>query len=554
MSNLFPKGAMLPLVILTGIISSSANATDISKVIRRVRSSVVTVVIYDKTKHPLGNGRGFFIDDQGHLITNYHVLSNPSLMGASSARIQTSQGHEYQIKMVVAEDREADLIKVLVDMPQKNIRFLKISEAGPIVEERVFVLGDFRSGKQKVHWGHVSAMEEMPPRGAVCQITVPIIPGLSGSPVINREGELVAVACGHDIEGQNLSYAIPTEQLLALKPKKNPETLLHWFRKIAGQPNAARGILHNSYVMVRAGHYTQALDFLKKIVQKNPRLSEAWFLSGYCHFKLDHYTQAVKSYIRALSLRSDYADAHFGLGFVYMKEGRYEQAVAAIKKVIEITPDSATAYYNLGLIYGKLGNSREEITALQQAIKIKPGYINAYYSLGFSYNKIGFHRKAIDVFTQVIRLKPDYAQAHFNLGLAYGNLRRYREAILSFQQAIKLKSDYAEAYFNLGLVYGKQDRCPEAIDAFLQGLGNKPDDPKGYFNLGLMYKKSDQHDKAVEAFEQAVKVKLDYAEARFELGLSYLEVGKDMAAFAEYLLLEKLDKDKAAKLYNLIMK
>jgi len=554
MSNLFTKSAMLPLVILAGIVSSSANATDISKVIRRVRSSVVTVVIYDKTKHPLGNGRGFFIDNQGHLITNYHVLANPSLMGASSASIQTSQGHEYQITMVVAEDREVDLIKVLVDIPQKNVRSLKISEAGPIVEERVFVLGDFKSNKQEVLWGQVSAMEEMPPRGAVCQIPVPIIPGLSGSPVINREGELVAVACGHDIGGQNLSYAIPTEQLLALKPKKNPENLSPWFQRIAGQPDAVHGILHNTYIMVKTGHYTQALDFLKKIAQKNSRLPQAWFLSGYCHFKLDHYTQAVKSYTRALSLRPDYADAHFGLGFVYMKEGRYEQAVASIKKVIEITPNSATAYYNLGLIYDKLGNSREEITALQQAIKIKPGYINAYYSLGCSYNKIGYYRKAIDVFKQTIRLKPEYAQAHFNLGLAYGKLRRYREAIFSFQQAIKIKPDYAEAYFNLGLTYGKQDRCPEAIDALLKGLRNKPDDPKGYFNLGLMYKKSDQPDKAIEAFEQAVKVKFDYAEARFELGLSYLEAGKDMAAFSEYLLLEKLDKDKAAKLYNLILK
>lgn len=550
----FYKGVMLSLAMLAGIISSAANATEINKVIRQARSGTVTVIVYDKNKQPLGNGRGFFIDRQGHLITNYHVLGSSALMGACSARIRTCQGREYPITMVVAENSEADLVKVVVDIPRKDIRFLKLSDVGPIVEERVFVLADFKSGAQQVHWGNITAMEDLSPRKTICRTTVSIRPGLSGSPVINREGEVVAIACGHDIEGQKLSYAIPTGPLPVLQAKTDHEPLPGWFKRVAEQPDAVHRTLHNCYIFVDAGRYAQALDALEIIVRKYSQLPQAWYLLGYCHFKLDQFPQAIESYTRALSLRGDYVDAQFGLGLVYGKMARYDRAIAAIKSVLEHAPDSAEAYYNLSILYGQSGDAHEEVTALQQAIRLKPSYCDAYYSLGTSYAKLGTHTKAIDAFGQLIRLKPGHAKAHFNLGLSYGKVQKYPEAIVAFQRAIAMKPDYAEAHFNLGLAYGGLGRYQEAIDTFKQGVKIKPDDPKGYFFLGRMYKQTDQHNKAIEVLKQAVKIKWDYVEAHFELGLSYLKVGNDMAALAEYMALDSLDKGKAEQLYDQIAK
>lgn len=545
---------LLCLVIAAGIISSTANAAEIRSVIHQARSGTVTVIVYDEAGRPLGSGHGFFVDGQGHVITNYHVLSSSALMGASSARVRTCQGREYPITMTVAENREVDLIKVSVDIPQTNIRFLKISEAGPAVEERVFVLGEFRSDTQKVLWGTISAIEEVSPRKAMCRTTVPIRPGLSGSPVINREGEVVAVACGHDLEGEQLGYAIPTGLLWTLQPKTEPEPLSDWFARIAKQPDAVHSTLHNSYALVGTGRYAQALDALEVIVQKYSRLPEAWSLVGYCHFKLDRFPQAIESYTQALTLRPGYEDAQFGLGLVYGNMGRYDLAIAAIKDVLKNTPDSAGAHYNLSIVYGKSGDTRKEITALQQAIRINPWYYDAYYNLGMAYAKLGRYTKAIEAFWKAIQLKPGYAQAHFQLGLAYGKSQKYQEAIEAFTKAIAMKPDYTEAYFNLGLAYGGLSRYQEAIDAFQKGIQHKPDNPKGYFFLGQMYKQADQHDKAIEAFEKAVKLQWDYSEAHYELGLSYLHVGKDMAALAEYFLLDSLDKEKANQLYKKIRK
>jgi len=90
--------------------------------------------------------------------------------------------------------------------------------------------------------------------------------------------------------------------------------------------------------------------------------------------------------------------------------------------------------------------------------------------------------------------------------------------------------------------------------AFKQGLKSKPDNPRGYFNLALMYHKSNRHSEAIEALQQAVKIKPGYVDAHFELGFAFLKVGEETAALSEYILFEELDKEKAAKLFDLIMK
>ncbi|HHP7235011.1 MAG TPA: hypothetical protein ACFCUC_10320, partial [Desulfobacterales bacterium] len=45
-----------------------------TSVVKKVQPAVVTVVTYDIDGKATGIGSGFFIDQRGYLITNYHVL------------------------------------------------------------------------------------------------------------------------------------------------------------------------------------------------------------------------------------------------------------------------------------------------------------------------------------------------------------------------------------------------------------------------------------------------------------------------------------------------
>jgi serine protease Do len=185
---------------------------DLPHLIARIQPAVVTIIIYDPAGKVIGNGSGFFINAQGHLITNYHVLSR-----AARAEIKTQDGRRYPIKMVLAEDRTVDLIKVSAEMPGDAPRaYLQISATRPMVGERVLVIGSPLGLEETVTDGMISGIRQLPGLGEILQISAPISPGSSGGPVVNLRGEVLGVAKGFLTRGQNLNFAIPGSRVLAL--------------------------------------------------------------------------------------------------------------------------------------------------------------------------------------------------------------------------------------------------------------------------------------------------------------------------------------------------
>jgi tetratricopeptide (TPR) repeat protein len=61
-----------------------------------------------------------------------------------------------------------------------------------------------------------------------------------------------------------------------------------------------------------------------------------------------------------------------------------------------------------------------------------------------------------------------------------------------------------------------------------------------------------QYEEAVESYKQAIRMKPDFVEAHLDLGMSYLRLGDRGSALEEYKILQKLNKETANKLFNLI--
>lgn len=551
-----------------------------------VRSALVTVVIFNAQQQPLGSGQGFFIDNQPYVITNYHVMANPALLGAASAVVRTRQGREYPILAVTAENRDADLIQLRVDIPDSAISYIPVSSDGPTASEPVFLLEETRPNVESVRSGIITKIEDIPPRGSVFHTTIFISPGLSGSPIINLQGVVVGVACGHSIDGKNIGFAVSSDQLLQLKPQQNT-ALADWFTQSAQRPTAAQDTLNNPYILMKAGEYQQALDFLKNILQRNPQLSQAWYLAGYCHFKLNHYSQAIESYRRTLQFQPDYADACLALGLVYAKLEEYDQAESAFLQALSFRPVYSEASHFLAGIYEMTGRMPQAIETMQQAIRqnpqdaranlrlaqmfihagdtqkaieslrqvalLQPAIAEVRWQLGNMYSRLERYQEAIQAFQQAIQLQPTYAEAYCQQGIAFAKLGYYQEAITTFKRGIQVQPDYADAYFNLALAHAELDHYDLAAEVLKQGLAIQPDDVKAWYNLGLIYRQSNQWENAAEALKRAIQQQPNFPEAHYELGQIYLHQKKETAALSEYFLLEKLDQKLAAQLYRQIL-
>ncbi|UCD81935.1 MAG: serine protease, partial [Desulfobacterales bacterium] len=172
--------------VMTGHLYAEVNLT---KLVNKIRPAVVTVIVYDVTRKVNSIGSGFFIDKTGHLITNYHVLE-----GSYAADVRTADGKTYPVKMVVAENQSVDLLKVLVDVPREEVQWIKISKDLPDIAEQIMVIGSPMGLEQTVSEGIVSSIREIPSVGEFFQMSAPISPGSSGSPVVNLKGQVIGVA------------------------------------------------------------------------------------------------------------------------------------------------------------------------------------------------------------------------------------------------------------------------------------------------------------------------------------------------------------------------
>jgi len=402
----------LILVLACAIIAGStiANADEkLVDLVKKVKPSVVLIETFDKDSKPIGRGSGFFIDNKGSLITNHHVIE-----GAYSATIKTSAGKEYPVQGIVAKDTEADIVKLVVNLPDANITFLNLSENVPSEGEDIFVIGNPLGLKSTVSSGIVSAVRDIPAFGKILQITAPISPGSSGSPVINSKGEVIGIATFIFTEGQNLNFAILSDKIIALK--ETPKTSIsESYALLTADANDAQSFYDKGLKELWQENWSVALTYFQKAKEKNPQDANVWFYLGYCYGSL----------------------------------GRYEEAIYAYKQAIRIKPDDAEAHYNLGVAYGTLGRGQNEIESYKQAIRIKPDYAEAHYNLGIAYGNLGRWQEAVESFKQAIRIKPDFADAHYNLGVTYLITGDKGSALEKYKILKTLDAGKANELFNL---------------------------------------------------------------------------------------------------------
>lgn len=204
--------AILALVVL-GLGTGSARAQeDLPQLIKKIQPAVVTIIGYNANGKVVHVGSGFFINDRGQVITAGHVL-----YGVARAEVKTADGAHYPLKVMVAEDRAADLVKLVAEGLQDKRPYLSIAPSLPEVGERVVVVGSPFGLEQTVSDGMVSGIRNIPGRGEILQISAPISPGSSGGPVANLRGEVVGVAIFQMGRGQNLNFAILGKRVAALR-------------------------------------------------------------------------------------------------------------------------------------------------------------------------------------------------------------------------------------------------------------------------------------------------------------------------------------------------
>ncbi|MGA3265374.1 MAG: trypsin-like peptidase domain-containing protein [Verrucomicrobiota bacterium] len=187
----------------------AAAANDVRDLVKQIGEAVVQV------RTPGGLGSGFFINADGYLITNFHVIEGETEI---SVEVYPQTGDQlerttYKQIKIIAINKFHDL--ALLHIEDKNAPKFKYVTLGSsealAVGDSVFAIGSPLGLERTVTEGIMSTKTRELEGELYIQTTAQINPGNSGGPLFNMAGEVVGVTNMKILFGEGLGFAIPVE-------------------------------------------------------------------------------------------------------------------------------------------------------------------------------------------------------------------------------------------------------------------------------------------------------------------------------------------------------
>lgn len=477
---------------------------DKKQIFEDAKQATVTIYTFDEYGAPAGSGSGFFIDENGTGITNYHVLQK-----SVKAIAKTADEQEFEIDSVLVSDKKKDIIKfTLKKTDKKKFKFLKFAKEELNQGDIIYNVSSPLGLEQTVSEGIISAIRT-DSHGDVIQISAPISEGSSGSAILNEKGEVIAVSTYIYKRGQNLNFGVKlNEDILASitnndfdksnkkfnskdnyviinsRSSNNPHIILHAleFKKDATiaymsftNLDISEGEKTNIWVELNKeddGFYLLDQNSNKKyyivsstIGDNRENGTEIPLASSY-RFKLTF--PPIKSpselakidiiegkkkkgwkfedldlaeYRTALLYDEDSYNKNYG--YLCMHEGELDYAAAIFASILEEKPDDEEALNAMGIISLVQDNNKDALEFFSEAIEEHPNSTMGLKNRAAYYEMSGNYDEALKDLNKVVSIDSNNPDNYLLRSSLYGKMEKWESAIKDISKALE-SPDYAE--------------------------------------------------------------------------------------------------------------
>ena len=474
--------------------------------IQSAEKAVFTVYTYDKFGAPNGSGTGFFIDKSGTALTNYHVLD-----GAVKAYIETIDGKSYAIHEILMSDKNKDIVKFTIENPNKDkIECLSLYNGSYSKGDEVIVIGSPLDLTNSVTTGIISALRTDKTHGDVIQISAPISPGNSGSPVMTRSGKVIGIATYNRVGGQNLNFAVATKQLDALNindfeaanrkfnlkdnfvilniPSDNgSDIILNAIEFGENQTTAYftyvnMSLIYGEEMLIWNELYRDETDYGFRITdlnaQKNYYIVSSSIGSDKAHgvevplcdaYQFQVYFPSIKNKLSKITIANgedsrswifsdidlDYYRNNLSVDMNFykklyamsqMKEGELGVAYSMFQEILSERPADVESLNGLGLISYIAENKLDAMLYFDTAITENPLNVISYLNRCAIYKGEENYSAALADITKAIDIDPAQPDYYYHRALIYSGMEDYKSALADINHAIQSKDFKKEAY------------------------------------------------------------------------------------------------------------
>lgn len=267
-----------------------------------------------------------------------------------------------------------------------------------------------------------------------------------------------------------------------------------------------------------AGNLGTAERLYRKLVEKEPRNPDAWYLAGYLAIQRRQLTRALSHLDRAVQLRPDFPDAQLNRGNVLMELGRIEDAAAGFLRAVDCAQPRPDAFAALGMALARLGRPAEAAEAFGAALRLAPDLATAHAGLANALRQMG---RDVEALPHALAYARGTDNAALLLDLSREAMARNQPAIAhaALQAATALRPDDASAWALLANLSQMGSRYVEAEAAARRAIALAPDDALAHSVLGRALFRLDRTEEATPALREACRLAPEDAEARHFLSL-----------------------------------
>jgi S1-C subfamily serine protease/regulator of sirC expression with transglutaminase-like and TPR domain len=198
-----------------------AGAQSIEAVVQRTKPAMAVISTTGRDGQSRGLGSGFVVAADGLVATNLHVIGE-----GRPITVQLADGRRFDVTAIHATDRPADLAVIRVNA--KDLPVLPLGDSEQLAQgQEIVALGNPLGLRHSVVAGVVSARREVEGQKLI-QLALPVEPGNSGGPVLDRAGRVQGIVSLKSAVDQNVGFAVEVNSLKRLLEKPNPVPIARW--------------------------------------------------------------------------------------------------------------------------------------------------------------------------------------------------------------------------------------------------------------------------------------------------------------------------------------
>jgi tetratricopeptide (TPR) repeat protein len=560
-------GVVAPLVIV--LPAAAISPAEVSKIAKGVTVSITT---------PQGQGSGAIIDRDGN---TYTVLTAAHVVKKNDRQytIELSDGSKHAIaSKQLAPTGNLDLA-VIKFTSNRNYPIAKIGNSSSATEGSTAYVAGFPQTTIAITRsiytfsdGKITANSSKPfDDGYSLVYSCNTLPGMSGGPVLNERGELIAIHGRGDRQENKQSevnsgvwvktgfnLGIPINSFLQVATKMGASIGGAAPTVIASppRPTAADDFFVTATNKFREGDYTGAIAGFDRAIAAKPRYAAAYIGRAEANIYLDRDSEVIRDanlalqidpksdrayalrgagktgrgdvkgafadYDRAIAINPRNARTHLYRGFAQVQYVDPKIALKSIERALALDPSLGDAYSVRGVANYLTGNRQASEADFQRAIQISPNSFLAYAYRGLVRTLAGDKRAGFADLDKAIGLSPKNAIVYDIRAQAHAGLEDHNRAVADFNRALAIDANNDGIYARRALAYLGQNKSQLALRDIEKSLSLNDINEAAYQARSLYHFKNQNFRQSLADINRALNINGSSPESYFLRGITYV--------------------------------